>query len=137
MVLKNNCMRMKQILLLVFILNAVFLFAQREDKQAKQPLDINAVNAASTVVIPNVFTPNGDGINEVFKIDNAGLVTISCKIYSRWGVLIAELNAPNQVWDGYTTAGVICTSGTYFYVFVAKGVDDIDYNLRGFIQLIR
>lgn len=125
---------MKQTLLLFFVLNTVFSFAQAGKENT---LPFNANYVASNVSIPNVFTPNGDDINDVFKIDNVGLASISCKIYSRWGVLVAELDAPNQVWDGYTPSGVLCSPGTYFYVFTAKGIDDATYNLKGFIQLVR
>jgi len=124
------------LLLLFYFFNTSLLVAQQAKKESVPFLDSNGIQL-SGVKVPTIFTPNGDNINDVLKIEHRLLASISCKIYSRWGVLIAEINAPNQVWDGYTTSGVRCSSGTYFYVLTAKGVDNIDHNLKGFIELMR
>ena len=41
------------------------------------------------------------------------------------------------MWDGRTTAGIECSDGVYFYILTAKGIDDKEYNQRGFVQLIK
>lgn len=91
----------------------------------------------TNILIPNVFTPNNDNVNDFFKIINSGIASLNCKIYNRWGVLVGELKDMNDSWDGYTTAGLKCVDGVYFYVFTAKGTDEKEYNQKGFIQLIR
>ncbi|MFZ2205563.1 MAG: gliding motility-associated C-terminal domain-containing protein, partial [Minisyncoccia bacterium] len=66
--------------------------------------------------IPNIFTPNNDGINDVFKITTKNITTLNCKIYNRWGILVGELTKINEGWDGRSTSGLQCTTGVYYYV---------------------
>jgi gliding motility-associated-like protein len=91
----------------------------------------------SSLTIPNVFTPNGDGLNDVFKPITKNIETLQCTIYNRWGIQVAELKEPSQVWDGRNTAGIQCTAGVYYYVLSAKGTDAKEYEEKGFVQLIR
>jgi len=84
-----------------------------------------------------VFTPNGDGINDYFKINISNLETVSCKIFNGWGLLVAELKAPKDTWDGRTTSGVECVGGVYYFVLYAVEVDNKIHNQKGFIQLIK
>lgn len=87
--------------------------------------------------IPNVFTPNYDGINDVFKITSKNITSLNCKIYNRWGFLVGELTKINEVWDGLTASGLRCENGVYYYVVIAIGEDGKEYNEKGFVQLIR
>lgn len=91
----------------------------------------------SSVQIANVFTPNNDGINDEFKIKTKNITSINCKIYNRWGILVAELVRYNQVWDGRTSSGQEAVNGVYYYVLTATGYDGKEYSERGFVQLIR
>jgi gliding motility-associated-like protein len=89
------------------------------------------------LIMPNVFTPNGDGVNDVFAPNAHGLKTLDCTIYDRYGVKIIDMDINLEYWDGYTTSGVACTAGTYFYTVNATDINGKAYNLKGFIQLIR
>jgi gliding motility-associated-like protein len=91
----------------------------------------------SFITVPNVFTPNGDGDNDAFSITSSGIVEISTQIFDRWGVLIAQLTSVGEYWDGRTTSGLPATAGTYYYLIRAKGADGKDFNLNGFLMLIR
>jgi gliding motility-associated-like protein len=84
-------------------------------------------------VIPNVFSPNGDGRNDFFFLPGicAG-EDYSLEIYDRWGNLLFSSTSRNDVWDGKTTRGEPASEGTYY--FVAK-VKDASY--KGFLQLTR
>ena len=68
------------------------------------------------VFVPNSFTPNGDGQNDVFMpVGEAGNI-ISVEVFSRWGeVLFQSKNIPNPMWDGTNGKGT-CPDGTYYYV---------------------
>jgi len=88
------------------------------------------------ISIPNIFTPNGDGINDLLNISIIGLTDIQFIIYNRWGNIIFETNKEKESWDGHTTSGEKCIEGTYYYVLKAKnGMDD--FSKKGFIQLLR
>lgn len=70
-------------------------------------------------VIPNVFTPNGDGLNEVYKIDgiyNRCNDNITVEIYNRWGIKIYESNDPLFEWNGKNKSGNKVPEGTYFII---------------------
>jgi gliding motility-associated-like protein len=97
----------------------------------------DAQTLTSSLTIPNVFTPNGDNTNDVFKPITKNIETLQCTIYNRWGIQVAELKEPSQVWDGRNTAGMQCTAGVYYYVLTAKGTDGKEYEEKGFVQLIR
>ncbi len=66
-------------------------------------------------LIPNIFTPNGDGINDYFQIVYDGGKPFECEIYNRWGVLQFETNTAQFQWDG-TIGGVRASDGVYIYL---------------------
>lgn len=67
------------------------------------------------ITIPNVFTPNGDGVNETFVIDGIEfLPNCHLVIYNRWGRIVYQSDFYKNDWDGGD-----CAEGTYYYVFVA------------------
>jgi gliding motility-associated-like protein len=72
--------------------------------------------------VPQVFTPNGDGINEVFLPQGNGILTYHIDIYNRWGANIFSSDNINTGWDG-TFNNNIQAPGTYFYV--------INYTISG------
>jgi len=92
-------------------------------------------DSVSNLVLPNVFTPNFDSINDVFKPVTDEITELSFSIFNRWGNLIFETERVNGFWDGRTTSGEPCQDGVYFCVLTAKGIDNKDYKLKGFVQL--
>lgn len=93
------------------------------------------VTTLEGIIIPNVFSPNGDGTNDEFYIPNSGLKEYKIEIFDRWGVKIFESEAPAIHWDGRSTAGQMCTDGTYYYILHAL-TDTHDYSTTGFLTLI-
>jgi gliding motility-associated-like protein len=91
----------------------------------------------SWIIIPNVFTPNGDGSNDFFQINSKGITSFNAKIFDRWGVKMSELTTAQQGWDGYTVGGLPAVPGTYYYILKAEGSDGQKYDLTGFLMLIR
>lgn len=77
------------------------------------------------IKIPNVFTPNGDGVNDLFTIDKDIFSHYKIIILNRWGNLVYE--GDNQtgkvLWDGKTSKGKSCTDGVYFYKFIGQVID--------------
>lgn len=78
-----------------------------------------------------------DGVNDFFTAKSTNLASFNCQLINRWGVLVAELSEPNQSWNGTTKSGVALPEGVYYYVVSAKGKDDKEYNLKGFVSLVR
>jgi gliding motility-associated-like protein len=90
----------------------------------------------SMLAIPNVFTPDGDGINDEFCVVFRSLESFHGWIYNSWGHLVFEWTDPARGWDG-RVRGRNAPSGTYFYVIRARGTDGVAYNLRGDVSIIR
>jgi large repetitive protein len=91
----------------------------------------------SVFVIPNIFTPNGDDVNDVFTVKNVGLEKMDAEIYNRWGQKEYEWHTTNGGWDGRTTSGVLVPDGTYFFLIRAKGFDGKEYFEKGSFELMR
>jgi len=103
----------------------------------------------SFVDAPNVFTPNGDGMNDEFIIKFWSMKEIKISIFNRWGKLLHvwESNnvinfgntietVPQSVWDG-KVGGKVCTPGVYYYVVEGHGRDNERRRTSGFFHLFR
>lgn len=91
----------------------------------------------SYLIIPNIFSPNGDGNNDVFTLDGSNITAIKGTIFNRWGQVVYEFDAIEVGWDGHTVSGAVVASGTYYYLINATGADGVEYDLQGPLQLIR
>jgi gliding motility-associated-like protein len=90
------------------------------------------------VSFQNVFTPNGDGINEYFVINTSGSIHLQIKIFSRSGLLVYEGEGTEIVWDGKSPSGVELESGIYYYVLSSiSGDPDGKYDTTGFVYLLK
>jgi len=89
------------------------------------------------LVIPNVFTPNGDGVNDGFFVTTKGVKSIEGFIMNRWGQLMFEWTGLNTVWDGKAPNGNVETEGTYFYVIKATSFTGKTETFKGPLTLIR
>lgn len=90
----------------------------------------------SAISAPNVFSPNGDEINDEFRVAYKSIVEFQGIIFNRWGTKIFEWTDIQKGWNG-TLNGKPVSEGAYFYVIRAKGSDGIIYNLKGDINLLR
>jgi len=98
---------------------------------------IVCVLGPDTLFIPNVFTPNGDGQNDAFRITGGKLTQLEVRIFNRWGQLVALLDRPKQSWDGRSIAGEVLTTGTYFYTLRATTGEGEVLDRSGTISLVR
>lgn len=94
------------------------------------------VNVAKKIMVPNVFTPNGDGINDLITLPVNGITTYSFKIFSRYGILIYRDDSRNPVWDGTNTSGVKMQPGVYYYSLQSLDPEH-PLSQAGFIHLFR
>jgi gliding motility-associated-like protein len=88
------------------------------------------------VFVPNTFTPNGDGKNDVIKVYSNYVNTIQMKIFNQWGEMIYTSTNPAMAWDG-TSKGKMQPVGVYIYVLNATMQDGTVINKKGSINLIR
>ncbi len=95
------------------------------------------INDSSGVEFPNVFTPNDDEINDIFKPIARGMSSMKVWIYNRWGNVIYSWDTINGFWDGRTTSGEPCSSGLYFYMVEAVGFDGVKYSKKSPLTLLR
>lgn len=93
---------------------------------------------SSLVDVPNVFTPNGDGINDIFQAKAQSLEYFHGVILNRWGRKVYEWDDPQGGWNG-KIHGKYASPGTYFYVITAKGreIETKKYTKKGALLLVR
>ncbi|MCP4102615.1 MAG: hypothetical protein GY750_14515 [Lentisphaerae bacterium] len=118
--------------------------------------EITIIVETSKLPIPNVFSPNGDGTNDNFKLKFpggseesegsgnklTGMKEFRIDIYNRWGEKMYTCNSQEEAadigWDGtMLTSKIKASPGIYFFVIKAKGKDDVEYKEKGSLYLFR
>lgn len=95
------------------------------------------VEIGPDIYIPTAFTPNGDGLNDEFKIYGDGIRSMNLQVYDRWGGLIWQGNDPNEGWDGFTPGGIkSLRTDTYTYKLIYTTKDGIERITHGRIALV-
>jgi len=94
------------------------------------------VKPTSAIYLPNAFTPNGDGLNEIFKAVWHDIVEFEASIYDRWGNLVYKWNEVEGGWDG-TYKGDLVQEDVYVWVVNARGIDGKHYQPSGQVSVIR
>jgi gliding motility-associated-like protein len=100
------------------------------------------LKACPNMRCPNVFTPNGDDVNERFQPFTYSMVEANMKIFNRWGRPVYKYEGaipPSSLWgwDGTVNGGAKAATGTYYYVLDLKGVDGNKYSDQGTVTLLR
>ncbi len=90
----------------------------------------------SQLKIPNAFSPNGDGVNDEWKVAYRSLQSFQCSIFDRQGHQVCHLTSPEQGWDG-KVRGKTVDSGVFFYVIEATGTDGKKYKKSGDINIVK
>jgi hypothetical protein len=118
------------------------------DRHCIDSMRFNKINVErSSLSIPNVFTPDGDGYNETFMVDSKSLRFISMEVFSQSGIQVYSFSGTGESlrnwtgWDGnINNSSRKATPGVYFYIIRALGWDDIKYDskeYRGTVYLYR
>ena len=99
------------------------------------------------IEVPNVFTPNGDGNNDLFVVKFFSMQSLNISIFNRWGQRIHfwksndvrgfENTYVETVWDGRLMGGRFASPGVYYYVAEGKGRDGTNKRANGFFHLFR
>lgn len=92
----------------------------------------------SQLYMPNAFSPNGDGINDIYRAKPGykSIVEFHATIFNRWGQKLYEWNDPAGGWDG-TYKGKDVKQGVYFVLVKARGADGRDYTIKRDVNLLR
>jgi len=88
------------------------------------------------VYIANIFSPNGDGANDVFRVRGTEIDSLHLQIYNRWGNMVFETKDINGAWDG-TFKGKECEVDVYFYVAEVTFKNGVQEVKKGSVSLIR
>ncbi|MFD1256423.1 gliding motility-associated C-terminal domain-containing protein [Mucilaginibacter terrae] len=94
------------------------------------------VDAENIIFIPNTFTPNADGVNDLFGVSISNINTYQLIIYTRWGQQVFQSRDPLKKWDG-TYGNNQMPTGTYYYILTATGLKGNYIKNSGFVTLIR
>ena len=94
--------------------------------------------AESKLEMPNAFSPNGDGINDVYRAKSGyqSIVEFKATIFNRWGQKLYEWTDPAGGWDG-KYKGHDVAQGVYFVLVKAKGADGRRFNIKSDVNLLR
>ncbi|HQK36790.1 MAG TPA: gliding motility-associated C-terminal domain-containing protein [Bacteroidales bacterium] len=97
---------------------------------------IRLVYVGESLYVPNVFTPNEDGLNDLLEIPVSGEVMYRLSIFTRYGLLVYKTESKFPSWDGRNAAGVKMTEGIYYYI-----IESLDQqhpaHKAGFVYLLR
>lgn len=102
----------------------------------EEPFRINI--RESKLEIPNAFSPNGDGINDVFRVKDGyeSIVSFHAIVFNRWGKKLYEWSDLEGGWDG-RAGGSDVPDGAYYLVVKARGADGINYDTKKVINILR
>lgn len=90
----------------------------------------------SGLKVPGVFTPNGDNINDEFRVAYKSIVEFRCWVFNRWQQKVFYWTDPQKGWDGKIN-GRPASEGAYFYIIEAVGADGVNHDTKGCINLLR
>jgi len=92
--------------------------------------------STSEIQVPYVFTPNGDGINDEFRVAYKSILSFKCWVFNRWGRKVYFWTDPQKGWDG-TINGKAATPGAYFYFIEYVDSEGKKRSVKGNINLLR
>jgi len=95
------------------------------------------IDFRDVVLIPNAFSPNGDGLNDVFRIENFKYQKLlEFRVFDRWGNQVFETTSPSKGWDG-TQNGKALNPDVYHYIIRLGYGDDYIETFKGDVTLLR
>lgn len=112
----------------------LWVYVDRNGCYAKDSIYIES---ACSIYIPNAFSPNGDGINDVFGAISSQLNEYEIYIYDRWGVRVFFSNNLKDVWDGTNGWGIPYPVGTYVYYVKGTFRNGETFKKTGNVVLLR
>ncbi len=111
-----------------------------KDKQGKtktitENIEVLSLVKSSISDIQNIFTPNGDGANDILKVEGENIKEFKAVVYNQNGTVVFEWNTISGFWDGKDMNNQPVPDGTYFLVVNALGEDNQPYEFKKSITL--
>ena len=97
---------------------------------------IHLIDGHIAIYIPNAFTPDVNGLNDLFQVQGTGIRTYSYNIYNRWGENIFHASNPQTLWDG-SFKNNPAPEGVYLYQVDVTDIDGLHHYIKGTLHLIR
>jgi gliding motility-associated-like protein len=94
------------------------------------------INIPENITVYNVFTPNNDGLNDVFEVETCSVEKYDIQIFDRWGRSVFNSQDRLTHWDGKRNGGGQAESGTYFYRINATTYSGSEFKKKGSISLL-
>ena len=98
---------------------------------------IEATGNSSIASIPGSFSPNGDGIDDLFVFQSKNIVNMEVVLFDKKGKIVYTWKGIDGRWDGKNQQGKQAQDGIYYYIITADGVDGKKYEQKGSIKLTR
>lgn len=112
------------------------VYVTATDENGCTATDSLLIEVTGALYVPNAFTPNGDGINDLFKAVGAEIEDFHLQIFDRWGELIFESFDIDVGWDGGVGDHYV-ESEVYVWDIVAKEHTGVHFEMRGHVTVIR
>ena len=102
-------------------------------------IEVEHIDLESTVYVPNAFTPNNDGINDVFKPEGLDIREFNISVWNRWGDVVFESEEVDDIWDGsYQGSEHYVQDGIYSYVVDFKSTCSAEkVTVKGYVTVLR
>ncbi len=120
--IKNRCFRVKAY--------------KANDPSIYSTSNVDCIEKERKVFIPNSFSPNGDGINDRFKVRGQAIQDYQIKIYNRWGTQVYSGNQLKEGWDG-RYKGQPVEEGTFIYIITVEGPSEFPKTYHGNLTVIK
>ncbi|MES2591026.1 MAG: gliding motility-associated C-terminal domain-containing protein [Bacteroidota bacterium] len=108
-----------------------------EGKTAVDSIKVEVIGNSSISSIPKEFSPNGDGVLDVFAVKPKNISKMNTKIFDKKGTIVYKFEGTAAMWDGKDLQEKEAAEGIYFYMISAEGVDGKKYEQKGSINLTR
>lgn len=117
----------------------VILVVTNGDCSDQSSLFVVVAESPLNFVIPNVFTPNNDGQNDIFHMNVSNAESIEIEIFNRWGNMVGQINSldPANGWDGTNMGGSPVPDGVYFYTYKIVDLQGEEVTGHQYIHLER
>jgi gliding motility-associated-like protein len=112
------------------------------DKNANAKTVVQVITVEKNIIsklapVPTVFSPNGDGMNDVIKIEGENIAQFNAVVRDVKGNIVFEWNTIEGFWDGRDNNNQLMPKGTYYIVVAAVGTDGEKYSVKQAIQLFQ